>query len=304
MSVNIEIPNVARDERIGSAFNHLFSVIHQTENNDERVVRWNLRSNLFFHPFFLAPLAIYKQRCDKDVCWVNGLSYIDRYFEVAHFDSPFRIGGNVDTRKVLLPYMRRSYIPLCRFHVDDSNVDELQSVVQQVIEQQCGADRNMTTPLSYLLGELICNISQHSFGHYGYVFSQCLRRKEEKTINLVIADDGITIYGSYVRTKKYLEKIIGDEVEALRFANEGFSTKDLPEAENRGYGISTSKNMLVHGLKGSFFMLSGAAFHRHDVNGSVFVKLPPTVYWQGTIVLMRIPIQAPVGFDYMKYIER
>lgn len=48
-------------------------------------------------------------------------------------------------------------------------------------------------------------------------------------------------------------------------------------------------------------MLSGGAFHRHDSNGSVYVKLPETINWDGTIILMRIPIHVPTDFDYSKY---
>ena len=96
-----------------------------------------------------------------------------------------------------------------------------------------------------------------------------------------------------MKAKKYLDEISGSEVKALTFANEGRSTKNLPNAENRGYGISSSKKMLVDGLHGSFFMLSGGAFHRHDSNGSVYVKLPPNIYWNGTIILMRIPVEVP-----------
>ena len=120
---------------------------------------------------------------------------------------------------------------------------------------------------------------------------------------MVLADDGITIFGSYVRSKKYLEEIGASEVKALTFANEGRSTKNLPNAENRGYGISSSKKMLVEGLGGSFFMLSGGAFHRHDSSGSVYVKLPETINWSGTIILMRIPVQVPIDFDYSKYAQ-
>lgn len=155
------------------------------------------------------------------------------------------------------------------------------------------------TPLSYLLGELIDNMNEHSKGEHGYIFSQYL--KKEECIDLVLADDGITIFGSYVRAQKYLDEIEDSEVKALTFANEGRSTKNLPNAENRGYGISSSKKMLVDGLKGAFFMLSGGAFHRHDLNGSVFVKLPDTINWNGTIILMRIPVQIPDDFDYTKY---
>lgn len=85
--------------------------------------------------------------------------------------------------------------------------------------------------------------------------------------------------------------------------NEGYSTKDLPDTENRGFGISTSKSMLVDGLKGAFFMLSGGAFHRHDSNVNVFIKLPETINWNGTIILMRIPVTVPANFNYLKYIR-
>lgn len=184
----IHIPNVDRDERIGSAFNHLFQVIQQTDNCCMNDLCWDLSNTSFFHPFQ---------------------------------------------------------------------------------------------------------------GKHGYIFSQYL--KKEDCIDLVLADDGITVLGSYVKAQKFLDEINGNDAEALRLANEGKSTKNLPNAENRGYGISSSKEMLSDGLHGSFFMLSGGAFHRHDSSGSVFVKLPNSIYWDGTIILMRIPVKVPLDFDYNKY---
>lgn len=59
--------------------------------------------------------------------------------------------------------------------------------------------------------------------------------------------------------------VIGDnEAIALELANQGYSTKNLPKAENRGFGISTTKDLIVNGLGGAFFMLSGGALHRYD----------------------------------------
>jgi len=49
-----------------------------------------------------------------------------------------------------------------------------------------------------------------------------------------------------------IEEIGDNEAEALKFANEGYSTKNLPEAENRGFGISSTKSMIVEGLGGAF----------------------------------------------------
>ena len=101
----------------------------------------------------------------------------------------------------------------------------------------------------------------------------------------------------------FQDEINGDEAMALKLANEGKSTKNLPNAENRGYGITSSKDMLVDGLKGSFFMLSGGAFHRSDSGGDIYINLPPDITWRGTVVLLRIPDRLPQNFDYTEYME-
>lgn len=295
----ITIPNVDRDERIGSAFNHLFQVIQKTDDSKEDFLFWDLEGTSCFHPFFLAPLVIYKQECTKRINCIRTPDRIVGYLDTIHFDNPLAINDNGYLEETLRPYTSKTYLPVCRFDLCKGNIDALQSILQSVIKKQCGADYRITTPLSYMLGELIDNMNEHSKGKYGYIFSQYLRREE--CIDLVLADNGITIFGSYVASKKYLDEIGDDEVKALAFANEGRSTKNRPGAENRGYGISSSKEMLVDGLRGSFFMLSGGAFHRHDTNGSVYVKLPPSINWGGTIILMRIPVQVPADFDYSKY---
>jgi len=299
----VVIPNVDRDERIGSVFNHLFRVIYQTEEIDDKDVVWDFKNASFFHPFFLAPLILYKNRSQKNIITTNRSSYLNRYFELIYFDDLFSIDELSDLEKTLNPYYNKSYIPFCRFELCKSNVDGIQTIIQNIIEIQSKAGKEIKTPLSYMLGELICNISEHSDSKYGYIFSQCLSHKE-KCLDICIADDGITVFGSYVKTGKFLDEIKGNEAEALKLANEGYSTKNLPDIENRGYGISTSKSMLVDGLNGGFFMLSGGAFHRHDSTGSDYVSLPKMMNWGGTIVLLRIPLFVPQNFNYMNYVIR
>ena len=301
MSSKINIPNVDRDDRIGSAFNHLFKVIIQMENYSGENLEWDLKDAAFFHPFYLAPLAIYKQNCGNSIICKDIPKRISKYLELVQFEEPLLIKEDMDLTSILEPYISRSYIPVCKFELCKSNIDALQSILQRVICKQSKADVRITTPLSYLLGELIDNMNEHSKGKYGYIFAQYL--KKEDCIDLVVADDGITIFSSYVRSCKYLDEIGGDEAKALKMATEGKSTKNLPGTENRGYGLSSSKEMLVNGLHGSFFILSGGAFHRHDESGSVSVKLPQTINWNGTIILMRIPVQVPTDFDYSKYVR-
>lgn len=294
----IKIPNVDRDERIGSAFNHLFSLMQETDacNGD---CTWDLKDTSFFHPFFLAPLIIYKQKNKKQIRCINIPDRILNYFKLIHFENPLIVSGEMELKETLNPYVKKTFTPVCQFDLCRSNIDGLQTILQNIIREQSSAGPKITTPLSYLLGELIDNMNEHSRGNHGYIFSQYLKR--ENSIDLVLADDGITIFGSYLRTGKYLNEICGNEAMALKLANEGKSTKNRPEAENRGYGISSSKKMLVDGLHGSFFMLSGGAFHRHDEKGGVYVKLPDEINWGGTIILMRIPVKIPTNFNYYEY---
>lgn len=294
----IKIPNVSIDERIGSTFNDLFDVINETESADDKnPVVWDFSQCGFFHPFFIAPLAIYLDCCEREINCIN----INRYFKAVNFDNPLSILTEKDLC-ILERYKDKSYIPICKFALKNlDTIDAMQTVIQNVIEHQSNADNGIKTPLSYFLGELICNISQHSHSEYGYIYSQYLDR--EKCIDICIADHGITVYGSYINANKFIDIIEDNEAKALKLANIGYSSKNLPSAENRGYGISSTKQMLVEGLKGEFFMLSGSAFHRHIYTENKYIQLPKTFRWDGTIILMRIPINVPQNFDYSKYIN-
>lgn len=255
----------------------------------------------FLHPFFLLPLRLYKGQSDKNISMGNINPNVDGYFNAIHFNDLLEIKADTRLDKTLEPYLKKTFIPFCKWNVStNTKADEAQSILQKIIERQSGAANGMEMPLSYFLGELIDNIEQHSESKYAYIFSQYL--PNEGCIDLCIADEGITIYGSFIRAGKHIDKIKGNEAMALQMANEGVSTKDRPSAENRGYGISVSRNMLVNGLGGAFFMLSGQAFHRHDKRGTDFVNLPEPIGWDGTVILLRIPIRIPNGFNIYKYI--
>lgn len=297
MSNNVVIPDVPRDDRIGSAFNQLFSVIHQTREGGN-CVKWDFCNKTFFHPFFLAPLAIYKDSCGKNIVCSNLPNGLKGYLKTVCFEDIYD-ASNLSNLNTLEGYLGKSYIPISRFTMLDSNIDKIEGILQRIIERQSKIADNMRNPISYFFSELIGNISEHSGSKYGYLFSQ----KVKKNLYIIIADSGKTIYKSYVDTNKYLSEIDRDEAKAMKIANEGYSTKDRPLAENRGYGISQSRKMIVEGLKGAFFILSGTAFFRHDENGIDIVNIPEQFRWNGTIILVRIPLAAPPEFDFYNYLE-
>lgn len=296
----IKIPNVAKEVRIGFSFNYMIKVIEETEAVSG-VALWDFADVSFLHPFFLAPLAIYKSNSSKIIKCINIPLKLQSYLNCVCFDRllHFVDENKEDVDAVMRQYFNATYLPLCSFAMTDSNKDIFGSVIRTIIEKQTGI--NGSTPLSYLISELLDNVFEHSQSKNGYVFSQYL--PNEDVINLCIGDLGIGIYQSFKNADLYQEEIDGSEACALRLANEGYSTKNRPDAENRGYGISTSKAMLVRGMKGAFFMLSGSAFHRYENNANDYIELGNLFRWNGTIILMRIPTKFPEGFNYIDYLE-
>jgi hypothetical protein len=85
-TVIVKIPNVTEEVRIGYSFNYMIKVMAETEAAD--VVQWDFADVTFLHPFFLAPLSIYKNTSGKDIECTNiplripvvlpkGFNYID-----------------------------------------------------------------------------------------------------------------------------------------------------------------------------------------------------------------------------------
>ena len=257
----IKIPNIAEEVRIGYSFNYLIKVIAET--NAAEAVQWDFAEANFLHPFFLAPLAIYKNTSGKDIECINIPLRIQSYLNSVCFDRMLHFDNDPqeDIENVMSKYVDKTYIPLCSFAMTNSNKDKFGSILQRIITKQANIQSGGSS-LSYLISELFDNIYEHSQSKNGYVFSQYLER--EGYIDLCIADTGITIFNSFKNAGLYQIEIDGKESEALKLANEGYSTKNRPDAENRGYGIPTSKKMLVEGMKGAFFMLSGGAFHRYE----------------------------------------
>ena len=297
----VKIPNVTEEVRIGYSFNHMIKVMAETESAES--VQWDFEGVTFLHPFFLAPLAIYKNTSGKSIECINMSLRIQSYLNSICFDRMLYFGKEKreDVEDVMQKYMDKTYLPLCSFAMNDSNKDTFGSIMKTVIMKQANIGQGGSSSLSYLISELLDNIYEHSHSPNGYVFSQYLEK--EGVIDLCIADTGITIAGSFKRAGLYQKEIDGSEAEALKLANEGYSTKNRPEADNRGYGISTSKAMLVTGMKGAFFMLSGGAFHRYESGANDYIALQNIFRWNGTVILLRIPTVLPEEFNYIDYLE-
>jgi anti-sigma regulatory factor (Ser/Thr protein kinase) len=304
-SLVITMPTSINDdgEKIGEAFNYLFKIILETESSKTENIEWNFQNSTFLTPFFLLPLMLYKEKCNKKISCTNCSVNLESYFNIINFNvgglnPQLLIDGFED---VIRTYKNKTYIPIINFPaspIEDDNKNKVIEIVGNILQKQLNIDGQINIALNYLLAESVNNITEHSSCDRGYIFAQYYPHK--KYIDICIADNGITILGSYLKNNKFN---ISDDLSALQSACKGVSTKNLPNAENRGYGIITSKKMLSEGLGGIYFLFSGGAFNIKSKDEDKYIKLPDQIRWNGTIVALRIPYKDNTSFNYINYLE-
>ena len=197
-------------------------------------------------------------------------------------------------------YVHKPTSSICSFCLDDESIA---TAINQLTDhlRSCNPDcfKAFNVPLTYLLDELICNIQQHAQTERGYAFLEYNTTTD--AIEIIIADMGITIYGSYVAAQKHLDKLGNSDAEALNLAQNGYSVKNLPDAENRGYGISSNIHMVIDGLHGEFAVMSGNALLLQSATHKKILDLPEEFDYKGTMVVVMIPATIPEGFNLYNY---
>ena len=188
----------------------------------------------------------------------------------------------------------------CHFSLDDDSIACVITQLKERIRNCCKQyPLALNNPLTYLLDELMCNIQQHANTDKGIAYLGY--NSGTNNLEILVADMGITIFGSYVAAQKHLDKLGNSDADALNLAQNGYSVKNLPDAENRGYGISSNLKMVVDGLRGEFAIFSGNAILIYSDRGKKILSLPAELDFKGTMVLATIPINIPTEFNMYKY---
>lgn len=253
----------------------------------------------FISPVFALSLLVYISGCGKRC----SLSHMNEYMKAICLDSH---GVFPDTMRksefiaTMERYVHKTYIPIVNFPsmAGSDEKDIISSVVENIIIRQTNIPYNVAVGIRYIISETLDNITEHSCSQRGFIFTQAYPAKGY--LDLCIADCGVTLLGSYQRITG--GGIVSD-IDAIRAANCGVSSKNLPDAENRGYGIYTSKRMLTEGLGGEYFMLSGGCFYLKTPWEDSVYSLPDGMRWNGTVVALRIPYNNLDSFNYINYIE-
>jgi len=285
------------DSRLINGLKAMIPLMSEIESSLETEFEIDFSQTKFISPVFALAMIVYSQKSPKQIHMINH----SQYMAVVYLHNPVRPDAirSATFSALLQGYKGKTYIPVVDFPAlaDNDQKDTILSAVEDVIIEQLNIAPNITQGLKYMLSETIDNITEHSQSERGYIFAQAYPQKG--FLDICIADIGVTLLGSYQSAG--INDYISD-IEAIQAANRRISTKNLPNAENRGFGIYTTKQMLIKGLGGQYMILSGDSLYMKGPAFDEFLGLPAGIRFDGTIVALRIPYHARV-FNYLNYID-
>ena len=302
----VKIP-VRTHEEFGDSLRKLIATAAEISSCSENEVVLDFSKAKHLNPFYLGGLACIMQRKlagGVRFSIIHGQNQnINSYLDTVKFPAALKNDESqeADFKSALEKYNSKTYIPIVCFETGPSGTstkrrESVLTAVNQLLKNQLGFSGAEIGPVHYFLSELTDNINEHSCAPSGIILAQYYRKNNY--LDLCICDAGQGIMQSYLNNPKFNPQT---EAEAMQMALSGRSTKDRAEA--RGFGITTTRNMLVNGLRGKLFMWSGNTTFIQTLDSEAIVPVPDNVYFQGTFIAIRVPTIIPGSFNFYEFVE-
>ncbi len=204
------------------------------------------------------------------------------YFRHINFPNGM-IVDDEESLPVIERYKSKNYLPIIKFDCatdrESSSIREkVLTQINQTIKRISNVPTNYFSAISYFISELTDNIVSHSKVQCGWLSFQYY--PGGNYIDLCIADSGVGILNAYKESGIDRLSGISTDAEAIQSAMDGNSIKNDIE---RGFGLHTSRNMLVDGLGGSFMLWTGGAI----LTNNTIINIGTS--FDGVLILVRIP---------------
>ena len=288
------------NQSFGSLVYEMIQTLSFFNLNDSDQINIDLSEIKNLYPFQLLPLVslINQYISDKKSIYIK-YPENQTYFNAIGFYKGFDLSFYSNWEKELGNYKDKGFLPILVIPTTPNKEAQktregVLSILDILISQQLNLSQSFRSPLNYLISEAIDNVCDHACIDKAMIMVQYF----DSYFDLCITDNGIGLLGSYQSNS--FSNIASDDV-AMQQAIIGKSTKK--QAISRGFGISTSRNLLVNGLNGEYFLFSGSAFYFQSKDHEQVVKIPNQNRWSGTILALRIPFQIPADFDFYKFLE-
>jgi len=294
----IKIP-IRTHEEFGYSIAKLIALVNQIRTCNLTDIEFDFTQARMINPFFLGGLACIISSLEKEgkVCTINygNGGSIKSYLNTICFPNGFSLNledvrGSLST---LENYKYRTYIPIVRFKTGTLQSEKILSTISDLLRFQLGFTQTELQPFSYFIGELTANIYEHSNASEGYVFAQYYPKTNY--VDFCICDAGQGIYNSFLGT--FTPE---SEAHALQLAMSGNSTKG---GDSRGFGLTTTRDMLVRGLRGKLFIWSGSASFVQSTENEGIMSMDKTKSFPGTFIALRLPTIIPGSFNFYNFIE-
>lgn len=284
-------------DNFGDSFKGILKVIFLLNKNSNcKKIEVDFIDNHFLMPFFIGPLACILREVKNHHAVEITVNGMNSYLNTIQFVNDYPLEKELLN---LSKFKHKTYIPIIHFPTSNTNEINRSNILEginQLLKAQLNLPIHILQAFYYFIDELTQNIVEHATSEYGTIFAQYY--PDKNFLDLSICDMGDGILKSYQRTKKYNPK---SNSEAINFAINGKSTKDIPES--MGFGVSTTRKMLVEGLKGSFLLYSGNSFFLQTQTREDIIELSEDFSYPGCIVNLRIPTFNLSNFDIYKFVE-
>ncbi len=231
----------------------------------------------FVTPLAILPIAVYANHYKLKVnCTEDANSDPCRYLGTIGFQR------GVTT----LPKGEKRYLPITKLPpVEDNNV--LGEYEDRILSQvTTGKAEWYKNSVKYLTSELVNNVNEHAGIDHYWILAQYYQFSQNKTCEVVIADNGIGYKNSYKDTEFEVET----DAEAIRNALEGRSSKSArAKSKERGKGIPSIANIFLKGYGGKLVIMSGKSiiYFKKDEKKELETK----AYWQGALVCINFNVK-------------
>ena len=308
LTLTLKIPKRTSDN-FGEPIKKFIDFIGEVNNFETQIeiLEFDFSETKFISPFLISGLVYLANhhQIKGGQCKVIFRDFSDSksYLETVKFYEGFNYHGltNKSIEDFFAPYHQKNHTPIINFPTSVSSTanacrENIISALNKILKNQLKLTGELAAGIYYLIDELTQNIVDHSGSTNGSIFAQFFISKN--FMDVCIWDNGKGLLNSYIESGKHNPK---SHSEAINFAVYGKSTKNIPES--RGFGLSTSKKMLVKGLKGKFFIFSGDSFFLQTHDKEEVITIPQKYSVNGCYLALRIPILSNEKFNFYEYLE-
>lgn len=294
----LPIPNRTPDG-LGVTIYKLIQLSEIVNNSSDGTIVIDFTNTHFLHSVFIAGLfALIKEweSQGKQVELITEGSNIENYLSTIRFRDGLNLLKYPDLEEHLNFYNTKRYTPLVVFPTAGNVREHCVSTILDVIHNQTNISGAFRTAVDYFVSELTNNIAEHSECNSGVIVAQSYVTKG--FIDICIADNGIGVLRSYEKSQIFNPS---NEAEAIEMAVNGRSTKDLPES--RGFGISTSRNIITSAMDGRFILWSGKSIFIQSSEVKHILNIDDGALYNGCFLVLRLPLNSKNNFNLYDYIS-